>query len=145
MKKKKIFIVEDNSFYAHILESILLKIGDFEIEKFESGQACINNAFKQPDIIFLDYYLGDIDGFEVLREVKSTYPDIHIVVLSGQKELKVAIRSLRFGATDYLLKDVDDNEEKLTQIISDCSQISEARKVIKTKSRKNIFSLFWSF
>ena len=145
MEKKRIFIVEDNSFYAHILKSILLKIDDFEIEKFTSGQDCINNAYKQPDIIFLDYHLGDVDGFEVLREVKSTYPKIHVVVVSGQKEMKVAIRSLRYGATDYLLKDVDDNEEKLAEIISDCNQISEARKMIKNRSRKSLLSLFWSF
>ncbi len=147
MKNKIIFIVDDDQFYTHILEAKLKGIKDYEIEKYHSGQDCINHAHKQPDIIFLDHCLGDTNGFEVLKEIKSTYPEIHIVILSGQKEMKVAIRALRYGATDYLLKDIDDNERRLVQIVSDCEQISEARKEIKKKPRNRfrLMSVFYSF
>ena len=125
---ERIFIVDDNQFYTNIVEAKLREISGYTIEKYLTGQDCINNAFKQPEIIFLDYHLGDTNGFEVLKEIKSTYPDIHVVMLSGQTEMKVAINSLRFGATDYLLKDTDDTEIRLKKIVQDCQQISNARK-----------------
>lgn len=142
MTTKSIFIIDDDKFYTNILEEKLSNIGDFKIKKFHSGQACIDNVHEQPDIIFLDHLLGDTTGFEVLKEIKSTYPDIHIVILSGQKEMKVAIESLRYGATDYLLKNNDDHKNKLTQIIKDCELISTARATIKKKNKIGFFTLF---
>jgi len=139
MITKKIFIVDDDKFYTNILEAKLNALGDFDIEKSHTGQDCINNAYKQPDIIFLDHILGDTTGFEVLQEIKSTYPEIHVVLLSGQKEMKIAISSLKYGATDYLIKGTDDSERKLGEIIFDCEKITKSRK---NKGVKNNFFNF---
>jgi len=144
--KNTLFIVDDDQFYSHILRAKIEAICDYHIETYNSGQDCINNSHKQPDIIFLDHHLGDTNGFEVLKDIKSTYPNVHVVMLSGQQEMKIAIRALRFGATDYLIKDVDDNEEKLNDIIKDCEQITRARAEVRTKpKRKGLFSFFLSF
>ena len=143
MKTKKIFIVDDNFFYCNILKKRLNETCDYEVEIFQSGQDCINNAHKQPDIIFLDYLLGDTDGFEVLKDIKSTYPHIQVVILSGQTKMKVAINALRFGATDYLIKETDDTPERLSQIIRDCERISGSLlNNNKTKRKKRFLPFF---
>ena len=67
MTNQKIFIVDDDKFYTYILEAKLNSIGHFDLEKFHTGQDCIDNAHKQPCIIFLDHLLGDTTGFEVLK------------------------------------------------------------------------------
>jgi two-component system response regulator AtoC len=144
MTINKIFIVDDDQFYTHILEAKLLAIGNYSIEKYYSGIECIDNAHKQPDMIFLDHILGDTTGLEVLKEVKATYPSVHVVILSGQKEMKVAISSLRFGATDYLLKDIDDSEKRLREIIQDCTQISKARTEVKQRLNRRIREIYSS-
>ena len=64
-------------------------------------------------------------------------------MLSGQKEMKIAVSSLRFGATDYLLKDIDDNEKKLNEIIQDCAQISKVRAKVQGKMKRKLFSFFF--
>lgn len=143
MMIKNIFIVDDDSFYINILETKISFIGEFNIQKFHTGKDCLENSFKQPDLIFLDHILGDITGFEVLKEIKATYPNIHIITLSGQKEMKVAVKSLRFGATDYLVKGIDDTESNLTKIIEDCNRISKARQTIQKKRNKNILSFLF--
>lgn len=140
MENKTLFIVDDDQFYINILHQKLENVSEYKIEKFYSGQECINNAHKQPDIIFLDHFLGDTDGFEVLKDLKATYPDIHIIMLSGQKELKTAIKTLRFGATDYLIKGLDDSPEKLKNIINDCETLNKMKP--KAESNKNLFGLF---
>lgn len=133
MAIKTIFIVDDNLFYSNILENKINTIGNYTIEKFHTGQDCINNAYKQPDIIFLDYFLGDTTGFDVLKDLKSTYPDIHILMLSGQEELQLAVNTLKYGATDYLIKNNDDTIERLTQNINDCDLLNQ----IKSKKKKS--------
>ncbi|NJB82457.1 response regulator [Wenyingzhuangia aestuarii] len=132
MMIKNIFIVDDDIFYANILENKIEAVGSYQIEKFHTGQDCINNAHKQPDIIFLDHFLGDTNGFEVLKDLKSTYPDIHVLMLSGQEELQIAVKTLKYGATDYLIKNSDDTPEKLLQIINDCGQLNK----LKTQKKK---------
>jgi len=143
MTNKKIFIVDDDKFYTNILEAKLNSIGDCELEKFHTGQECIDNGYKQPNIIFLDHILGDITGFEVLKEIKSTYPNVHIVMLSGQKEMKVAISSLKYGATDYLLKDIDDSERRLSEIIFDCEKITKSRENKVDKNKTKFFNFLF--
>lgn len=143
MMIKNIFIVDDDQFYANILDAKLNSTGKFQIHQFHSGKDCLKNSFKQPDLIFLDHLLGDMTGFEVLKEIKATYPNIHIVILSGQKEMKVAIQSLRFGATDYLLKGSDDKEPNLKKIIEDCHNISTARQSIQKKRNPNFLSFLF--
>tara|TARA_B100000809_G_C15042718_1_gene496141 strand:+ start:688 stop:1110 length:423 start_codon:yes stop_codon:yes gene_type:complete len=117
---KKIFLVDDDKFYINILEKKLKDIKEYSIEKFYTGQACIDKLHEKPDIIFLDHILGDTTGLEVLKIIRSTYPEVHVVLLSGQKEIKVAIKSFKFGATDYLFKGIDDNPTQLAKIIKDC-------------------------
>ncbi len=143
MINKKIFIVDDDKFYTNILEAKLNAIGNFDLEKFHTGQDCIDNAHKQPELIFLDHILGDTTGFEVLKEIKSTYPEVHIVMLSGQKEMKIAISSLKYGATDYLLKDLDDSESRLNQIILDCEKITKSRKNKTNRNKTNFFNFLF--
>ena len=139
MITKKIFIVDDDKFYTNILQAKLNAIGDFDLETFHSGQDCIDNIYQQPQIIFLDHILGDTTGLEVLKEIKSTYPHIHIVMLSGQQEMKIAISLLKFGATDYLLKGLDDSELRLSRIILNCEKITNALENKQSKKKKNKF------
>ncbi len=144
MANTKIFIADDDEFYANILEAKIASLGDYIIEKFYSGRSCIENSYKQPDIILLDYKLGDTTGFEVLKEIKSTYPKIHIVMISGQKEMKVAINSLKFGATDYLLKGYDDcDQTRLKQIIDDCDKITRSRENFSQKNKWNFLNILF--
>jgi len=139
MTIKTIFIVDDDIFYTNILENKINEIGNYAIEIYHTGQDCINNSHKQPDIIFLDHFLGDTNGFEVLKDLKSTYPDIHILMLSAQEELQLAVNTLKYGATDYLIKNSDDTIEKLAQNINDCEILN---KIKSQKKKKNSFLNF---
>ncbi|WP_170304674.1 putative bifunctional diguanylate cyclase/phosphodiesterase [Croceicoccus estronivorus] len=55
--------------------------------------------------ILLDLGLPDAAGFDGLQRLKSLYPDIPVIILTGQNEEAVAISALKFGAADYLEKD----------------------------------------
>jgi two-component system, NtrC family, response regulator AtoC len=107
MEPYKIFIVEDNVWYADILEYQLALNPDYEVTKFTTGKECLKNLYKHPSVITLDYSLPDISGREVLAEIKKYNVDIPVVIISGQEDIKTAVKLLKEGAYDYIVKDKD--------------------------------------
>ena len=79
MTDVKIFIVEDNQLYLNVIERYLLDLGCENIHKFTSGEACIDNLFLKPEIIFLDYYMENLNGLEVLYKIKRFDPNVFAV------------------------------------------------------------------
>ena len=59
--KIKLFLVDDDALFLKSLEIDFSNNGDFEIETFISGELCIANLSKNPDIIILDYHLDGIN------------------------------------------------------------------------------------
>ena len=140
MITKRILIAEDNLFYANLLRNRLETVAQVFVEHVANGHACITQAHRQPDIIFLDYKLPDITGIDVLKDIKSTYPQIHIIMLSGQEKINIAVNSLKYGATDYLIKGKDDSPDDLNRIIQNCSMIKlKPKKVPKKNKFINLF------
>lgn len=107
--KKKIFIVDDDPILAEMLKDHLVKMTSYEITIFNTGEECINALSQDPGIIFLDFYLNSVDksamdGMEVLREIKKINPDTDVVMLSGQDKIDVAVKTMQYGAFDYIVK-----------------------------------------
>ena len=105
LKSPKIFIVEDDPFYQEIIRNELLVSDYVFVEAYSNGQECIDNLNLNPDIILLDYNLGeDMNGIEVLKKIKKINPSIEVIMLSAQERMKVALNSIQFGAFDYVIK-----------------------------------------
>lgn len=139
MKTNKIFIVEDNVFYGNLLMSRIEDLGYTDIELFTSAEACMKAIYKQPEIILLDHNLPDGKGLTILKEIKSTYPQIQCVMISGQETIGVAVNALKFGATDYLLKGKDDDMYKLESVLDDCIKFHQLQTVKRKKIIKTPF------
>ena len=109
MNKMKLFLVDDDVLFLKSLEIEFLDKGDFEIETFVSGELCIANLSKNPDVIILDYHLDGIDpkamnGLETLKEIKSYNKDIPVIILSSQDKIEVAVNCMHHNAFDYVVK-----------------------------------------
>ncbi|RSK50955.1 sigma-54-dependent transcriptional regulator [Hymenobacter rigui] len=100
-----IFIVEDNAWYGELLEYKLAQNPDFTIRRFTTAQACLSHLSEKPDIITLDYSLPDGKGDQVLQQIQERLPDVAVIAISGQEDVRTAIGLLRQGAYDYLVKD----------------------------------------
>lgn len=107
--RKKIFIVDDDPVLAEMLKDHLAKMTSYEIKLFETGEDCIKSLGEKPGIIFLDFYLNSVDkeamdGLDVLQEIKKLDPEVDIVMLSGQDKIEVAVKTMQYGAFDYIVK-----------------------------------------
>jgi DNA-binding NtrC family response regulator len=107
--KVRIFLVDDDAMYLKLLEIEFQQYKNFAIETYPTGELCIKNLSHKPDLIILDYHLNGIDkhamnGIQTLDKIKAKNPAIHVVMLSSQDKIEVAINCMHHKAFDYIVK-----------------------------------------
>lgn len=120
----KIFLVDDDTYYLHILEQHLLNIGCQNIQLFENGTDCLDHLQEKPDVIFLDYQMDTLTGYEVLKKIKRFDPNIYVVMISAQEQIKPVVDALKHGAFDYLQKG-DNEPQKVKDVLQRIMDIKE--------------------
>ncbi len=128
--KYKIFLVDDNVFHLNLMKQMLLSIEQEDIHLFESGVDCLKNIHLNPDIVFLDHNMDIYTGHEVLRKIKRHDPNIFVIMVSSQEELKTAVDTLKHGAFDYIEKDdhLENNIKASLQKITEVKELIQAKK-----------------
>lgn len=58
-------------------------------------------------MVVLDVGMPDMDGIQVLREIKMRFPQVQVLMLTGHADMEVAISGMAMGAFDYLMKPVE--------------------------------------
>jgi DNA-binding NtrC family response regulator len=122
MKINKIYIVEENLFYANLLQSRLERICTADVGIIESGLQLMALLPQLPPLVLLDRDLQSADSIEILKKIKGERPEVHVIILSGKENLYLAIDSLIHGATDYLIKGKNDMEEGLVELLEYCER-----------------------
>lgn len=112
----KIFVVEDDAAYSKFLKYVLNLNPDFETEFFSTGKDCIDNLYKKPAVITLDYSLPDLPGEKVLKAIREFNPDISVIIISAQEKIGTAVELLKSGAFDYISKDEEAKDRILNSI-----------------------------
>lgn len=112
MAQFTIAIVEDDKWYAELLKHHLLLNPDHTINCYDDGLTFLNKVKKEPDMVCIDYSMPGLNGEELLKRIKSKFPKTEVVVISGQEDVATAVKLLRLGAYDYLIKD-DETKERL--------------------------------
>ena len=107
--KLKLFLVDDDVVYLKSLEIYFRRYYNFAVDTFATGELCLINLSKNPDIIILDYHLNGIDanamnGIEILDGIKAYNQFIPVVMLSSQDKIDVAIECMHHKAFDYVVK-----------------------------------------
>lgn len=130
--KIKIFLVDDDALFLKLLEIEYLQQKDFTIETYSTGELCIENLTRNPDVIVLDYHLDGIDknamnGMETLDRIKAFNPNIPVVILSSQDEIDVAINFVTHKALDYVVK----NESTFAHLKTIITSIFSYKKMEK--------------
>jgi DNA-binding NtrC family response regulator len=98
------FIVDDDPFWTSMLSQVLTDLGFTSIQTFSNGKDCLDNLDQQPNYVFLDYNMEDMDGIEVLQQLKKNLPDVGVVFCTAQEDLRVAVSAIQYGSFEYLLK-----------------------------------------
>lgn len=99
----KIYLVEDEENLNHILKSYLEKEG-LQVTAFLNGNSARDNIDNKPDLWVLDIMLPDIDGFQLLKEIKEKDKEVPIIFISARDKDIDRIIGLEMGSDDYISK-----------------------------------------
>ena len=139
----KIFIAEDDIRYSELLRYHLELNPENEVKTFDSGKKLIKALHEKPDVITLDYSLPDTNGNELLSFLRKESPDSQVVIVSGQDDITTAVKLLKGGAYDYLVKD-DDTKDRIWQamlnIREDLKLQNETNQLKNGVQKKHDFS-----
>ena len=118
----KLFMVDDDAVFLKLLEIEFLENADFKIDTYPTGELCLENISRNPDVIILDYHLDGVDrdvmnGLDTLDKIKTANPEIPVVMLSSQDRIDDAINCMHHMAYDYVVKS-ETSFMRLKKIIS---------------------------
>jgi two-component system, OmpR family, KDP operon response regulator KdpE len=99
----KVLVVDDEPPIRKLLRMGLSTQG-YDILDAPSGRVALELIAQEPDLIILDLGLPDIDGLELLRQIREKHEGVPIVVLSSRGEEAAKVQALDLGADDYVTK-----------------------------------------
>ena len=105
MSKIRILIVDDSPF-IHKAISRALASGDFEVCGIGSNgkEGAELYAKLKPDVVTMDITMPEMDGITAVKEIKTTYPDAKVVMVSAMGQQAMVIEAIRSGAADFIVK-----------------------------------------
>ncbi len=107
-----ILVMEDDLSMAKGLEMVLSEEG-YDVNWAGTGELALD-AFKQKryDLLVADLRLPDMDGMEVIKEVKDSWPETEAIIITGYPSVSSAVNSVKIGVFDYLRKPFTEDEFK---------------------------------
>jgi DNA-binding NtrC family response regulator len=138
---KKVLIVDDDVAVTNYFKVFLAQTEKFDTTVVNDSRKVIDLLGEESfDIILLDMDMPDVTGMDILNTMKQNGIDIPVVVLTGVNDVDLAVKSMKLGVFDYLIKPVDD--DKLLEIMDDALEHGFLHKSIedlpKTLSHKEL-------
>jgi diguanylate cyclase (GGDEF)-like protein len=116
LSKPAILIVDDEASFRGLVVELLLDT-DYEAVGAESGEAALLLLDQRHyDLVFTDLRMPGIDGVALLKEVKLRSPTTEVVMMTSHSSVSSAVEALRLGASDYLLKPLENIEGLLVLV-----------------------------
>jgi DNA-binding NarL/FixJ family response regulator len=104
--KRTVFVVDDHPLLRQGLALLINQQQDLEVcgEAEEAHMAMQAIAHKRPDILIVDISLNGPDGLDLLKNIRTSYPELPVLILSMHDEAIYAERALRARANGYIMK-----------------------------------------
>jgi response regulator RpfG family c-di-GMP phosphodiesterase len=107
-KKYHILVADDEPSVREVLRDLILALGDeYQVYAAADSFEALQMLHSLPlDLALIDIFMPGLNGFELLKEARGTYPKVMMVVITGQPSYKMVLEALRLGATDFLAKPI---------------------------------------
>ncbi len=103
MERRHILVVDDESRIVRFVR-MNLELEGFRVSEANAGREAVEKVRNElPDLVLLDVMLPDMDGFEVLKEIRS-FSTVPVIMLTVKGEEEDRVRGLDLGADDYITK-----------------------------------------
>jgi DNA-binding NtrC family response regulator len=125
----KILIVDDEPFNLDLLEQELADLG-YSSERAGDGAQALEKIDKlNPDLVLLDYRMPEMNGIDVLREIRQRKKDLPVIMITAYGTIDVAVEAVKAGADDFVTKPFD--SEHLAVVVKKALQRSELKQDVE--------------
>jgi DNA-binding NtrC family response regulator len=108
---KTLLVVDDDAIERKLLQTLLGKVGGYHVVTAEDGASAIAQAAKvSPQTVILDMNLPDMNGLEILQKLKTSHPQVPVIMLTGVTDLQTAVKAIQQGAHNYLNKPFENDQ-----------------------------------
>ncbi len=120
----KVLIVDDNTIIRSLLNNTLRNNGYVLVGQLASGANLMDTIEKtRPDIVCLDYQLPDSNGLSLLREICNAYPDVSMIMITGETDIALENEEADAGAAGFITKSFS-----LIALAQELQQVVQTRK-----------------
>jgi DNA-binding NtrC family response regulator len=104
-----VLVVDDDAGVRDLLRAVLDE--EYAVIEAAHGRAALELVLSQPvDLVLLDILMPDVDGLEILQEIKALAPNLPVVMLTAVKTVRTTVAAMKLGAADYLTKPFQQEE-----------------------------------
>jgi DNA-binding NtrC family response regulator len=127
-----IVVVDDENSICHGCRLPLTDLG-YTVEVFLEGGAALQSIQRgNYDLVLLDIKLPDVDGMEILKQIRKQKPDTKVIMMTGYASVENAVNTMKLGAFDYLSKPFSADELILTvERAMESKRLAEENQTLK--------------
>ena len=104
MNTKRILVVDDEEIVRTSCSRTLAPAG-FDVRLARNGVEGMNMLKEEAfDLVLTDLKMPDMDGIEVLRKIKESWPAVEVIIITGYQTVDTAVKAIKLGAFDYIEK-----------------------------------------
>jgi DNA-binding NtrC family response regulator len=129
-----LLVVDDEPIVGAVMKRLAEPVG-FDVVVCLSATEALDTLSRRPaDMAFVDLRMPDINGIELLRQIREAVPACHVVLMSGFGTIDSAVEAVKLGARDYLTKPLD--FDRVTALLKDArDEASRRQRLLKIESR----------
>jgi len=131
-----ILIIDDEPGIRTVLRDILEDESYSVLDAEDGIQGLADLAANQVDIVFLDVWLPNMGGMDVLKKIREQYPDVEVIMISGHANISLAVQATKMGAFDFLEKPL--SLERTMTVVRNALAMEDLRRENRSL-KKSIF------
>ena len=133
MNRASVLIIDDEENLRQLLARII-ELEGYSVLQATTGKSGLKILERNLiQVALIDVKLPDANGIELMRKIKSAFPDVEVVILTAFGTIQDGVQAIKNGAFDYLTK--GDNKDKIIPLLAKASEKASAAK--EAKSSRN--------
>jgi DNA-binding NarL/FixJ family response regulator len=138
-KESTVLVADDSAFDRHLISQLLESMADVRVVHASDGQSGLAALEREaPDVLLTDLVMPEMEGLELVKQVRALYPEIAVILVTAFGSEEVAMRALRAGAANYIPKKhlARDLVPTLRQVLSISAMTRSRRKILRSMVRR---------
>jgi DNA-binding NtrC family response regulator len=133
--RRRLVSVDDDPMQGRMISALFRDTPGLEVSLIHDGAEALEVILSRPpDIVLLDLGLPGVSGLEILQRIKTLFPQLPVVVLTGFSDVRTAVQAIKLGAYQFLTKPV--NTDELQVIVQRALEHGDLLEEIESLRRK---------